>query len=36
MSSGKAKELTQGNAFRLLLAFTVPILLGNVLQQFYL
>ena len=36
MSSGKARELTQGNAFRLLLAFTVPILLGNVLQQFYL
>ena len=36
MSSGKARELTQGNPFRLLLAFTVPILLGNVLQQFYL
>ena len=36
MSSGKTKELTQGNAFHLLLAFTVPILLGNVLQQFYL
>ncbi len=36
MSSGKARELTQGNTFRLLLAFTVPILLGNVLQQFYL
>ena len=36
MSSGKARELTQGNSFRLLLAFTVPILLGNVLQQFYL
>ena len=36
MSSGKTKELTQGSAFRLLLVFTVPILLGNVLQQFYL
>ena len=36
MSSGLTKELTQGNAFRLLLVFTVPILLGNVLQQFYL
>lgn len=36
MSSGKSKELTQGSAFCLLLAFTVPILLGNVLQQFYL
>jgi len=36
MSSGKTRELTHGNAFRLLLAFTVPILLGNVLQQFYL
>lgn len=36
MSSGKTKELTQGNAFHLLLAFTVPILLGSVLQQFYL
>ena len=36
MSSGLTKELTQGDAFRLLLVFTVPILLGNVLQQFYL
>ena len=36
MSSGKTKELTQGNAFPLLLSFTVPILLGSVLQQFYL
>lgn len=33
---GQTKELTSGKALPLLLAFTVPILLGNVLQQFYL
>ncbi len=34
--SGNTKELTSGKALPLLLGFTVPILLGNVLQQFYL
>lgn len=33
---GQTKELTSGKALPLLLGFTVPILLGNVLQQFYL
>ena len=33
---GNTKELTSGKALPLLLGFTVPILLGNVLQQFYL
>lgn len=33
---GNTKELTQGRALPLLVAFTVPLLLGNVLQQFYL
>lgn len=32
----QTKELTSGKALPLLLGFTVPILLGNVLQQFYL
>lgn len=34
--TGQTKELTSGKALPLLLGFTVPILLGNVLQQFYL
>ncbi len=36
MALGNAKELTEGRAMPLLLGFTVPILLGAVLQQFYL
>ena len=36
MTIGITKELTSGKALPLLLSFTVPILLGNVLQQFYL
>ena len=35
-STGVTKEFTQGRPLPLLLAFTVPLLLGNVLQQFYL
>lgn len=33
---GEAKELTEGSALPLLVSFSVPLLLGNVLQQFYL
>ena len=29
------KELTKGNPTKLLLLFSLPILLGNILQQFY-
>lgn len=36
MAAGTTKELTEGKALPLLLAFSVPLLLGNVLQQFYL
>lgn len=29
------KNLTEGNPLRLILAFSLPVLLGNLLQQFY-
>jgi len=31
----KSIDMTQGNPFKLLLSFTVPMLLGNIFQQFY-
>ena len=29
------RSMTSGNPIRLILAFTVPLLIGNVFQQFY-
>ena len=29
------KNMTQGNVMKLLLSFAVPVLLGNIFQQFY-
>lgn len=29
------KDMTQGNPFKLILAFSIPLLLGNIFQQFY-
>lgn len=29
------KDLTEGNPFKLICTFSIPILLGNLFQQFY-
>ncbi|MED9804417.1 MAG: MATE family efflux transporter, partial [[Clostridium] innocuum] len=29
------KNMTQGNVTKLIMAFAIPVLLGNVFQQFY-
>ena len=29
------KDMTKGSPFRLILAFTVPLIIGNVFQQLY-
>ena len=29
------KDMTKGNAYRLLFSFTIPLFIGNVFQQFY-
>lgn len=31
----KMKNMTQGNVTKLIMAFAIPVLLGNVFQQFY-
>ena len=35
MRSNEVKDLTQGNVFKLILGFSVPLLLGMLFQQFY-
>lgn len=35
MSSSKSKDLTQGNPLKLLSAFVLPMLIGNIVQQLY-
>ena len=35
MSTLKEKSMTQGNPFKLLLSFSLPLMLGNVFQQLY-
>ena len=35
MRGDAMKNMTQGNVMKLLLSFAVPVLLGNIFQQFY-
>lgn len=35
MKSGSAKDLTEGNPSKLIITFAIPLLLGNLFQQFY-
>jgi putative MATE family efflux protein len=35
MSQGKVKDMTSGNPTKLILSFSLPILLGNMVQQLY-
>lgn len=35
MKNNEVKDLTQGNVFKLILGFSVPLLLGMLFQQFY-
>lgn len=34
-SAGRTRDLTQGNPLRLILAFALPLLIGNIFQQVY-
>ena len=33
--NGSARDMTTGNPMRLILGFSIPLLLGNLFQQFY-
>ena len=35
MNTSGTKDMTTGNPARLLLAFSMPLMLGNLFQQFY-
>lgn len=35
MARGFVKDMTKGNEFKLLIGFSVPMLIGNIFQQFY-
>ena len=35
MGKNDVKDLTQGNVFKLILGFSIPLLLGMLFQQFY-
>ena len=35
MAKGNTKDMTQGEPFKLILFFSVPLLIGNIFQQLY-
>ena len=35
MEKNEVKDLTQGNVFKLILGFSIPLLFGMLFQQFY-
>ena len=35
MAREKTKDMTQGSPMKLILGFTIPLLFGNLFQQFY-
>ena len=35
MAKNQSKDMTVGNPFQIILFFAIPVLIGNVFQQFY-